>query len=101
MKGYQDRGRKKDGDGSYKGNTISKFRNQNKKNVECYKCNHMSQFKKDCPNEKQDNERKDDGPSNSANVVEGDSDCTNGGMLFFSAGNSDKLHDSWVFDSTC
>lgn len=61
----------------------------------------MGHFKRDCPNKKQGDERKCDGSSNSASVVEEDSNSGDGDMLSVSASNSEKLNDCWVLDSTC
>lgn len=95
MKSYQDHGRKKDKGIPYKGNTRLKSRNQSKKNVKYYKCHQMVHFKKGCLNKKHGYERNGDGFSNSASIVERDSDFGYGDMLLVSVGNSNKLHDSW------
>jgi hypothetical protein len=91
VKGYQDRGRKKDrNDKSARGR--SKFKS---KTVKCYKCQKKGHFKRDCPEWKKEKEES----SKSVNVVAVDSE-SDGDMLFVSS-STDDLNNSWLLDSAC
>ena len=90
VKGYQDRGRKKDKDDkSVRGRSKSKT-----KTVKCYKCQKNGHIKRECPEWNKGKEES----STSVNVVadsEFDSD-----MLSISS-NIDGLNNSWLLDSAC
>jgi hypothetical protein len=90
VKGYQDRGRKKDKDKkSARGRSKSK-----NKTTKCYKCQKKGHIKRDCPKWNKGKEKS----FTSANVVvdsEFDSD-----MLSVSS-STDDSNNSWLLDSAC
>jgi hypothetical protein len=91
VKGYQDRGRKKDrNDKSARGRSKSKS-----KTVKCYKCQKKGHFKRDCPEWKKEKEES----SKSVNIVAVDSE-SDGDMLSVSS-STDDLNNSWLLDSAC
>uniref|UniRef100_A0A2N9HFB8 CCHC-type domain-containing protein n=1 Tax=Fagus sylvatica TaxID=28930 RepID=A0A2N9HFB8_FAGSY len=91
VKGYQDRGRKKDrNDKSARGRSKSKS-----KTVKCYKCQKKGHFKWDCPEWKKEKEES----SKSVNIVAVDSE-SDGDMLSVSS-STDDLNNSWLLDSAC
>ena len=91
VKGYQDRGRKKDiNEKSTRGRSKSKS-----KTVKCYKCQKKGHFKRDCLEWKKEKEES----SKSINVVAVDLE-SDGDMLSVSS-STDDLNNSWLLDSAC
>uniref|UniRef100_A0A2N9F9A0 CCHC-type domain-containing protein n=1 Tax=Fagus sylvatica TaxID=28930 RepID=A0A2N9F9A0_FAGSY len=90
VKGYQDRGRKKDKDDkSARGRSKSKS-----KIVKCYKCQKKGHIKRDCPKW---NKGKEESFTSINVVVDSESD---GDMLSISS-STDGLNNSWLLDSAC
>ena len=90
VKGYQDRGRKKDKDDKFaSGRSKSKS-----KTIQCYKCQKNGHIKRDCPKWNKGKEKS----SASVNVV-ADSEF-DGDMLSVSS-STDDLNNSWLLDSAC
>jgi hypothetical protein len=57
-------------------------------------------MKRDCPDRKKNKDDKKEGFSWSANIVEDDSNATNGDMLYVTS-TSEHLVDSWLLDLVC
>jgi hypothetical protein len=90
VKGYQDRGRKKDKDDkSARGRSKSKS-----KTVKCYKCQKNGHMKRDCP---EWNKGKEESFTSVNVVADSESD---GDMLSVSL-STDGLNNSWLLDSAC
>ena len=89
VKGNHCHGRKEKR-GSDKRNSRSKSKGNNKKNIKC----HQMGYYKECPKLKLVNDKKNKESSNSASVVESNSDYDDDDMLSISSGISDHLVDS-------
>uniref|UniRef100_A0A2N9EZR3 CCHC-type domain-containing protein n=1 Tax=Fagus sylvatica TaxID=28930 RepID=A0A2N9EZR3_FAGSY len=90
VKGYQDRGRKKDKDDkSARGRSKSKS-----KTVKCYKCQKKGHMKRDCPKWNKGKEES----STSVNVV---ADSESDGDMLSVSSSTDGLNNSWLLDSAC
>ena len=96
-KSNQERGRSKARDGSNNKKSRSKSR---KKDDKCFLCRKSGHFKRDCPENKKGNAESKDGQSKSANIVQEDSESSDGDMLSVSS-SQDHLADSWILDSAC
>ncbi|KAL4384756.1 hypothetical protein GQ457_15G014670 [Hibiscus cannabinus] len=97
VKGYQDRGRKSEKEGSRRRNSRSKSRGR--KTIHCYKCKEAGHMKRDCPKWKNQTKEKEDATAKTVNVVQNDnSDCSDGDMLSVS---TTQLMDAWILDSGC
>src|SRR3954468_21500631 len=57
-------------------------------------------FKRDCPENKKGNAESKEGQSKSANIVQEDSENSDGDMLSVSS-SQDHMADSWILDSAC
>uniref|UniRef100_A0A2N9GD91 Uncharacterized protein n=1 Tax=Fagus sylvatica TaxID=28930 RepID=A0A2N9GD91_FAGSY len=90
VKGYQDRGRKKDKDDkSARGRSKSKS-----KAVKCYKCQKKGHIKRDCPEWNKGKEES----FTSVNVV---ADSESDGDMLSVSSSTDGLNNSWLLDSAC
>ena len=88
VKGYQDRGRKKDkNDKSVKGRSKSKS-----KTVKCYKCQKKGHIKRNCLEWNKGKEES----STSANIV---ADSESDGDMLSVSSSTDGLNNSWLLDS--
>uniref|UniRef100_A0A2N9IUP8 CCHC-type domain-containing protein n=1 Tax=Fagus sylvatica TaxID=28930 RepID=A0A2N9IUP8_FAGSY len=90
VKGYQDRGRKKDKDDkSARGRSKSKS-----KTVKCFKCQKKGHMKRECPEWNKGKEES----STSVNVV---ADSESDGDMLSVSSSTDGLNNSWLLDSAC
>jgi hypothetical protein len=90
VKGYQDRGRKKDKDDkSARGRSKSKS-----KAVKCFKCQKKGHMKRDYPEWNKGKEES----STSVNVV---ADSESDGDMLSVSSSTDGLNNSWLLDSAC
>uniref|UniRef100_A0A2N9FA36 CCHC-type domain-containing protein n=1 Tax=Fagus sylvatica TaxID=28930 RepID=A0A2N9FA36_FAGSY len=90
VKGYQDRGRKKDKDDkSARGRSKSKS-----KTVKYFKCQKKGHMKRDCPEWNKGKEES----STSVNVV---ADSESDGDMLSVSSSTDGLNNSWLLDSAC
>uniref|UniRef100_A0A2N9J916 CCHC-type domain-containing protein n=1 Tax=Fagus sylvatica TaxID=28930 RepID=A0A2N9J916_FAGSY len=90
VKGYQDRGRKKDKDDkSARGRSKSKS-----KAVKCFKCQKKGHMKRECPEWNKGKEES----STSVNVV---ADSESDGDMLSVSSSTDGLNNSWLLDSAC
>jgi hypothetical protein len=98
VKGNYERGRSSNKGDLIGKNSLSKSRRR--KDINCYKCRKKWHMKRDCPDWKKEKDDENEGSSKSANVVEDNSNDTDGDMLSV-ASNSKHPMDSWILDSTC
>uniref|UniRef100_A0A2N9J5Y1 CCHC-type domain-containing protein n=1 Tax=Fagus sylvatica TaxID=28930 RepID=A0A2N9J5Y1_FAGSY len=90
VKGYQDRGRKKDKDDkSARGRSKSK-----NKTIKCFKCQKKGHMKRECPEWNKGKEES----STSVNVV---ADSESDGDMLSVSSSTDGLNNSWLLDSAC
>uniref|UniRef100_A0A2N9HW07 CCHC-type domain-containing protein n=1 Tax=Fagus sylvatica TaxID=28930 RepID=A0A2N9HW07_FAGSY len=90
VKGYQDRGRKKDKD-----DKSARRRSKSKsKTVKCFKCQKKGHMKRDCPEWNKGKEES----STSVNVV---ADSESDGDMLSVSSSTDGLNNSWLLDSAC
>jgi hypothetical protein len=90
VKGYQDRGRKKDKD-----DKSARRRSKSKsKAVKCFKCQKKGHMKRDCPEWNKGKEES----STFVNVV---ADSESDGDMLSVSSSTDGLNNSWLLDSAC
>ena len=78
----------------------SQSKSKRRKDINCYKCRTKGHIKRDCPDQKKNKGDENEGSSKSVNVMEDNSDDTDGDMLSI-AFNSEHPMDSWILDSVC